>query len=166
MKKIFINPNLYLIFTLLIAVYINFINISPSGKYMIENFGVSSLDSCVFCSSEKILNTLTILGEAGRNVHLQFTLYLDIIFPFSIFGFFYLKLKNTFYYLPFLALFFDLVENTLMVLEIRKFPNISSLFLNSFIYINTLKFIFYILCLLALTKLFKKNNTGRASTRF
>jgi len=163
MKKIFLNPNLYLAFTFLIAIYINFVNISPSGKYMLENFGVNSLDSCIFCSSQKILDILTILGEAGRNIHLQFTLYLDIIFPFSIFGFFYLKLKNTFYYLPCLALFFDLVENTLMVLEIRKFPNISSLFLNSFIYINTLKFIFYILCLFALIKLFKKNNAGSTS---
>ena len=156
MKKILENSRLYLATTSLIAIYINFINIAPSGKYILENFGVNTLDSCLLCSADEILNQLTLLGSEGRLVHVQFTLYLDIIFPLSIFCFFYLKLRDTFFYLPALALFFDLIENTLMVLEIRRFPEVSSFFLDYFVYINTLKFIFYILCLIAITPIARK----------
>ena len=156
-KTLIINTIIFLIFIIGINVL--------SGKFS-SIYGTVILDFNFGYTSQVAYDALLASGESGRNAYLLL-LKFDFIFPISyaVFGFTLLSyllnksnVKNNIWYtltlIPICGMVCDWMENILIILMIKTFPNdfgnigeISSIF-------TILKFLFIILTLLTSLILF------------
>lgn len=127
-----INWKTVLFTSLLFALFIILV-LPRVSDYTKANIGSESADSSFFYDGEKLYNIAESYGEDGRSLYILLRWTFDILWPLVYFAFLFsviVLLSKTLdihwlsrlFILPFLAMAFDFLENTLVTLVMMFFP--------------------------------------------